>query len=333
MVNKILGLCIFFANFGINAHQVNDFKDWMAAIRSGDLNTVKKVAAKINLTSNMASIALYMAAAEGYQNIVIFLLQAPEINVNYKIPTAYFATSSLMQAAFHNDEEIVKILLATPDININDQDKWGNTALMFAVSADHKNIIKLLLDAGADSSIKNRNGETAIDIASKEFKPILVTLINESNLSQWFDAARTGDLNKITELIQQVEVNNRGDGIIDSALMTACFYDRDNIVRSLLQVPNINVNAQNLNGATALMFAAIRSNAEIVKLLLDAGSENLENIQGKMAIDMASPTFKPILEELINEAKTKRIKLFSEFSNKLYSLSKVWLSANSNFYA
>ena len=41
----------------------------------------------------------------------------------------------------------------------------GDTAMMYAAKLGHENIIRELIDAGADITIKNRNNQTASDIA------------------------------------------------------------------------------------------------------------------------------------------------------------------------
>lgn len=55
------------------------------------------------------------------------------------------------------------------------QDKNGNTALMCAVMCAHYNIVQLLVEDGADTSLKNNDGYTALDIAE--------ALLSEQNLT------------------------------------------------------------------------------------------------------------------------------------------------------
>ncbi len=70
------------------------------------------------------------------------------------------------------DIEVVKMLLGkTKNINIQESD--GVTVLMFIAQntkisrADLKEMIKLFLEKGADKSIKNKDGKTALDLAKK----------------------------------------------------------------------------------------------------------------------------------------------------------------------
>lgn len=56
-------------------------------------------------------------------------------------------------------------------------------------------------------------------------------------------------------------------------LMIMAENGREDIVRALLKKPGINLDLQNPAGLTALSMASQASNAEIVKLLLEAGAE------------------------------------------------------------
>ena len=74
--------------------------------------------------------------------------------------------------------DIVKLLLKNKIFNINAKDNNGLTALMEAADWGHKNIAKLLIDAGADVSIKNSEGRTARDIAEQKNHQEIVDLLD-----------------------------------------------------------------------------------------------------------------------------------------------------------
>lgn len=48
---------------------------------------------------------------------------------------------------------------------INEQDERGHTALMFAAVSGNFNVAQLLLNAGADTGLRDKNGERALDLA------------------------------------------------------------------------------------------------------------------------------------------------------------------------
>jgi len=49
---------------------------------------------------------------------------------------------------------------------VNEQDHNGNTALMWAVSADREDLVQMLVDQGADLNVQNFAGETALYLAA-----------------------------------------------------------------------------------------------------------------------------------------------------------------------
>ncbi len=75
-------------------------------------------------------------------------------------PEAEKAQMPLIAAAEAGDMGKVKALLKTQDINA--QNREGQTALMEAACEGHTEIVRLLLQAGADPNAQNREGQTAL---------------------------------------------------------------------------------------------------------------------------------------------------------------------------
>lgn len=63
---------------------------------------------------------------------------------------------------------------------INKQDANGNTALHYAVASRNAELVKLLLDHGADVSVKNGQAETAMNLAVARALPDIITLLREA---------------------------------------------------------------------------------------------------------------------------------------------------------
>lgn len=123
-------------------------------------------------------------------------------------------------------------------------------------------------------------------------------------IAQWFEAARTSDLQTISALLGWVDVNVKDiveDTALDiaaacnyidmvklllevpgicsnKALLRACSYDNEDIVKLLLNAPDFNINYQDSYGQTALMAAAYKGNENIVKILLTMPDINI-NVQ------------------------------------------------------
>ena len=72
--------------------------------------------------------------------------------------------------------EVVKLLLDNgADINIKNVDGW--TALMYAAEKGCKEIVKLRIDNKADLNIKTKVGRTALDIAEQEGHQEIINIL------------------------------------------------------------------------------------------------------------------------------------------------------------
>ena len=65
------------------------------------------------------------------------------------------------------------------DADINLQDDNGISALMEAVQADSEDSVSILLEAGADKTLKNSDGKTALDLAVKEGNKVIQSLLSK----------------------------------------------------------------------------------------------------------------------------------------------------------
>jgi ankyrin repeat protein len=61
--------------------------------------------------------------------------------------------------------EIVKLLLDS-GAEVNAVNRWGQTPLHYACVCRQKEIVEVLLDSGADVNIRDKNGHTAVALAS-----------------------------------------------------------------------------------------------------------------------------------------------------------------------
>lgn len=55
---------------------------------------------------------------------------------------------------------------------------WNRTALMEAAAGGYLNIVQYLLDKGANPSLKDREGKTALDLAQEKNYTKIVTLLS-----------------------------------------------------------------------------------------------------------------------------------------------------------
>ncbi|KAE9547995.1 hypothetical protein FO519_008788 [Halicephalobus sp. NKZ332] len=107
-------------------------------------------------------------------------LIAAGVNVN-SVDSPQSGNTPLHYASSFSTEEIVKTLIES-GANVNAQNSNKDTPLHDAVVKKQEKIIKILLDNGADSGIKNINKESALEIAESRF-PELVSLFSLSSVA------------------------------------------------------------------------------------------------------------------------------------------------------
>ena len=127
-----------------------------------------------------------LLAACRYRNYAIvkgLLSHAPKsIPRESELPSAWYGNSVLHDAARHCDAKLVEMLLATGLFEVNQQDKFGKTPLIHSVIktdvtnmverarmvSERKQVVEILLAAGADRNAIDVRGMTARSHAERE---------------------------------------------------------------------------------------------------------------------------------------------------------------------
>lgn len=103
-------------------------------------------------------------------------------------------------------------------------------------------------------------------------------------LDLWFFAAKKGQMELLEQLIPRVNINAQDKNGL-TALMYGAATGHKYLVDFLLQQADIDVNLQDNGGRTALMYAIMRSRDDIVEALLEL-PETGEVEEGTVAIDI-----------------------------------------------
>ena len=290
--------------------------------------------------------ALNYAASTGYLEGVKIALDNPETNINCQFFYSGrndFGPTALMGAALDGHKEIVELLLnAGADSNIVDASemnncelsivgktfKNGTTALMLATkgrnrinNAGDKEIVELLLNAGADPNIQDFHGNTALLLAAKhghkeivelllnkgakpnikQFTQYMVTFRSQNDSTALMEAAQNGH-KEIVELLLDAKADpNIQDQYGNTALILATNQDQPDTV-SLLLKAKADPNIQNKQGVSALIRATCNGYTDVVKKLIGVNADlNVKNSHGLTALIWAADRgHKEIAELLIN---------------------------------
>ena len=92
--------------------------------------------------------------------------------------------TALHKAAFWGHTHLMSILVDECKIGVNVQDSNGDTALNDAVRFGHVEVVKQLLAAGSDGTIKNREGHTAQAIAVEYAQEETALILTQHGLAK-----------------------------------------------------------------------------------------------------------------------------------------------------
>ena len=137
-----------------------------------------------------------------------------------------------MRASSGGHSEIVRLLLQKgANVNVKGQDGFY-TALMLAASGGHLGAVQALLEKGAN--VRNEEGRAAV--AAAVFHPEVVKTLTDAGAKVTLTvAACLGDLAKVRELIiQGADVNAKVGPNGSTPLMVAAYWGRPEVVKMLL---------------------------------------------------------------------------------------------------
>ena len=196
------------------------------ACRSGELTVVKMLVrngARVRVIENAGRTCFMFAAAFGHTEIVRYLVDA--------------------------DHTALNLRNRMPDMRDQKGDaKWS--ALFYAIDQNHADVVKVLIDAGADIELKGARRCSPLHFACCSGKLEVVKML-----------VRAGADVSVTD--------NKGH----TCLTIAADNGHTETVRSLLCLPEADVNQSDINGLTSLNHAVTQKHSDVVQVLIDAGAD------------------------------------------------------------
>jgi ankyrin repeat protein len=193
------------------------------------------------------------------------------------------AVTPLMIAASRGDYASALNLLAASEINA--RDRMGNNALIYAASAGHAEIVRLLLMSGADAGARNDAGISALERAALADRPDAAEILRaasqgerpEDVLTQLdarlLDGCRRAEPAEVAGLLSggaSVESRLKGSGW--TPLISACASGCAESARVLLDA-GADPSASAADGRTPLHFSAQLGDVELIRMLLARGAD------------------------------------------------------------
>ncbi|OAQ67715.1 ankyrin repeats (3 copies) domain-containing protein [Pochonia chlamydosporia 170] len=255
----------------------------------------------VNGVSEEETTPLFLAAEQGHVAAVKLLMSLPETDIN--IPDSYGETP-LLVAARHRHTDVVSCLLEDTRILVNKKDASGDTALAMAASNGHQRIVQLLLDSPATDLYSTNSGrrmpvEVAADGGYNSIAWLILDAmkLKDNGVSATASTNRAPDADIMDDLDpqdcdmdedtksmpseeqgQQSPVSDVGAfkpprnlSRLDRQPLAWAADDGDiALVKSILSSGDVDINARDSMGFTALAIAASRGFHDVVAVILEA---------------------------------------------------------------
>lgn len=203
---------------------------------------------------------------------------------------------TFVDACERGDIDFVREALEHDKSLANAKNKYKKTSLMRAASEGQKNIVKLLIDNGADVNAADDNETTPLmwAVGDKRDFPDVVSLLLESgaNVNYVSHNLTALDMAKIGGLVKSIAILKSWGGrsvqpVDPDVFIKACETNDINFVIDALKTDSslVNMTSTKGYGNFALMVAASKGYTEMVKLLIDNGADvNKRNCSGSTAL-------------------------------------------------
>ena len=219
--------------------------------------------------------------------------------------------TAFMIAAIHNHKQILKLLAKQPDIDLNHQNAEGNTAFMLAAQKSRHDTMELIYSMpNIDHHIVNKNNEDAFVLVTKNgryhYSNIAFFLMKKLYTTETLNKAfRTfmrvaflesayaehdiySSLGRFLDC-PGIDINyvyKQGHTFLHIICM--CCHDNNELPLLLPLMDNIDMNAVDSKGYTALMYACEKGHIRKIFQLMNSMKLDvyIQNKDGKTALDL-----------------------------------------------
>ena len=228
------------------------------------------------------------------------------------LDTAFGQTKyTLLQVAIKNKKLELARLLLQNKASVDQKDELGNTALWYAYESGDEEMVKLLIEYGANLNAVFNGRHTPLQAAliGKKFEMACVFLQNKASVDQkdkwghtalWYAYSKR-DVEMLQLLIEygaslHAVFSERGLPPLQAAVIDK----KLEMARVFLQ-NKASINEKNKSGNTALWYAYYNDDAEMVKLLIEYGA----NLDAAFSKNGLTP-----LQTAVKDKKLEMARLF-----------------------
>ncbi|XP_014671481.1 PREDICTED: ankyrin-1-like [Priapulus caudatus] len=251
------------------------------------VNLLLEAGADPNVADSYGRTTLYRASCFGRLDIVRLLL---ETGANPNVAETRNGATPLMMAVKDGEEAVVRMLLSH-GADANAADSQGRNSLYYAAFSGWLDIVRLLLEAGADpTSLYHAACLVRMDIGRLLLEAGADPNVAKTNSRAMplMMAVNKGDEAVVRMLLSHGADANAADSYGQTTLYQAACFDRLDIVRLLLEAgadPNV---AQNMSEKMPLMMAVNKGKEAVVQMLLSHGADaNAANSYGVTSLHVA----------------------------------------------
>jgi len=224
------------------------------------------LAVRDNLSQYIYMFVNYMSSKQKLQ------LYRYALNTNNDRILSYLASNIPLTANYTDkDGKLLKKLVFIPAFKVNYQDKKGRTAFMDTIEKENMKYISLLLQKGADLDLKDKKGVSARDMINETNNKALYLLIKNIASKQELDlinAAKEGNIKKVKEFLKHNLNLEATDVHGSTALIQASASNHPKVVSLLLQ-NEAQCNKKTSYGFTPLMIAGNSGSIDSARVLLE----------------------------------------------------------------